>query len=131
MTTRNILCNGGSVLFLRRTRLSNQERMDTPMTEVEALAIAHDNRVSIDFRILALHRLMDIAHPLRGEQSDKLWGQIGATMQNDFEVASIPFAVMKHFKERVPFKGMQCWAHHELRSRAFTSAAQKQQRIAA
>jgi hypothetical protein len=126
MTT---LRDAGSVLFIRRMRLSNQERVDQPMSETEALAIAGDSRVTFDFRVLSLHRLMDIARPLTGECRDKLWGKIGATIQRDFDEETIPFQVMKRFKEQVPFAGMRDWAYHSLRRRAV--AVQQQDRIAA
>ncbi len=65
----------------------------------------------MDFRILAVHRLLDIVKTLNGADADRLWGKIGGILQTDFTVEQIPLMVLKRFIN-VPFTGMQGWARH-------------------
>ena len=110
--SRRTLCASGAVLFARRMRLTNQERADMPMTQVEAIAIARDAKVGIDFRLLAIHRLMDIAASY--SESTDLWSEIRSALFFSFLPEEIPTGIFLRFHNLVPVDWMKDWADYRL-----------------
>ncbi len=115
-SSRSTLHAKGAAVLLHRQRFTNQERLDTPVTDMQAIAIACDSNVPLDFRILAIHRLMDIASDLASD-GNVLWGKIGATLQDEFHIGDIPLFVLVRFHKSVPFQGMRGWACAERHQR--------------
>jgi|GEM_PF-4190257 len=60
--TKGTLKASAAALYLVRSRMSNQERIDNPLTEEQAMCLFLEETVPLDTRRLCAHKLLDIAY---------------------------------------------------------------------
>jgi len=101
-----------------RTTLTNQERVDQPMTIEEAKLIAawSNDRTYIFF---AVYRLMDEAQNLGGDTDvgRKLWSEVGVLMQDVIAPEHLGYHTLLRFSQQAPFREMNAWARRQAAKR--------------
>ena len=105
-----------AMIMIVRGRLTNQARLDTPMTETEAWTLLRDSH-SLDCRRLAAHRLFDLA--IAAKDSPKLDLVITALEFSDV----LCIGLLRRIACQEVCTRWQKWAKQELRNGAQAQAA--------